>query len=178
MDVASTKGRQWVARVGFVVLILACMAPLVIRTLRPEPGPSVSIVDTAGRVRVTSRLAMERMPALTRDGVYQNQYGNWRDQGTYTGVLLTDLIGTEGYSAVEIVAEDGYRVTIDRVRVEDPDYPMVLAYRMDGVDVPDWEDGFRIAVLPEDGNVSNEDYDAESAGSFWVKRVSQIILHP
>jgi hypothetical protein len=121
---------------------------------------------------------MERMPALTRDGVYQNQYGNWRDQGTYTGVLLTDLIGTEGYSAVEIVAEDGYRVTIDRVRVEDPDYPMVLAYRMDGIDVPNWEDGFRIAVLPEDGNVSNEDYDAQSAGSFWVKRVSQLILHP
>ena len=53
---------------------------------------------------------------------------------------------------------------------------MILAYAYDGVEVPSWEMGFRIAVLPEDGNVGNEEYGATSAGSFWVMNVEQIVL--
>ena len=55
---------------------------------------------------------------------------------------------------------------------------MILAFQMDGIEIPDWEDGFRIAVLPTDGGVSNAEYGVESAGSYWVMRVSRLILQP
>jgi hypothetical protein len=67
-------------------------------------------------------------------------------------------------------------VTIERARVEDEEYPMVLAYAFNGVEVPAWTDGFRIVVLPEDGRISNEEYAATSAGSYWVKNVVRLTL--
>ncbi len=178
MAVGRRWNRQWIARIGFMLLIVACVTPLVVRSLLPEAGPVVRILGPDGSVRTVTLSEMKKMPTLTREGVYQNQYGNWRDQGIYSGVLLTNLIGTTNYGSVEVIADDGYAVTIDRARVEDPQYPMILAYRMDGRDVPTWEDGFRIAVLPEDGNVGNEEYGVESAGSFWVKRVVQLVVQP
>jgi len=164
--------------VAFAVLIAACIAPLVIRSLRPEGGPSIQIVTASGAVRTITLSEMKKMPVRTGEGGYQNQYGNWHDQGTYSGVLLTDLIEDHRYATLEVVAEDGYRMTVERWRVEDSEYLMLLAFRMDEIEVPDWEDGFRIAVLPEDGGVSNADYGVESAGSYWVKRVSRLILQP
>ena len=168
---------QWAARFGFVLLIAACITPLVVRSLSSEPGPFIEIVD-AGGIRTITLSEMKTMSVLTRSGSYQNQYGNWRDDGIYSGVLLTDLIGEAVYTTVDVVADDGYRVTIEGSRVQDVDYPMVLAFRMDEVDVPEWEDGFRIAILPEDGRVSNDEYGVESAGSYWVMRVSRLILNP
>lgn len=174
--------RRWtlqrLARLVFVLLILACVAPLVVRSLRSDPGPIIEIVDVSGSVREISLFEMKTMSVLTRDGSYQNQYGNWRDDGIYSGVLLTDLIGEVAYSSIDVVADDGYRVTVERSRLQDLSYPMILAFRLDGVEVPAWEDGFRIAVLPEDGSVSNEDYGVESAGGYWVMRVSRLILNP
>ena len=178
MVITRRWNRQWVSRFAFVLLVAACVAPLVVRSLLPEAGPSIEIVETGDVVRTITLSEMKKMPLLTRAGSYQNQYGNWRDQGTYSGVLLSALIEDYDYVSLEVVAEDGYRVTIDRALIEDSDYPMVLAFRMDGVDVPDWEDGFRIAVLPEDGSVSNADYDVESAGSYWVTRVNRLIPQP
>ena len=139
---------------------------------------TIEIVKTSGGVRTIFLSEMKKMSVVTREGRYQNQYGNWQDQGDYSGVLLTDLIENHSYATLDVVAEDGYRVAMDRGRVEDFEYPMVLAFRMDEVEVPDWEDGFRIAILPEDGGVSNADYGVESAGSYWVKRVSRLILKP
>jgi hypothetical protein len=169
---------QWVARLAFVLLIAACITPLVIRSLLPEMEPSIEIVDVGGGIRTIALSEMKKMPVLTREGSYQNQYGNWRDQGTYSGVLLADLIGDRIYTSLDVMAEDGYRVTVDRSRVEGFDYPMILAFGVDEIEVPDWEDGFRVAVLPEDGGVSNADYGVESAGSYWVRRVLRLILHP
>jgi len=174
----SERSRQWVARLAFVTLLAVCIAPLAVRILLPASGPSVQIVETSGSIRTITLTDMKKLPVLTRDGGYQNQYGNWRDLGTYSGVVLADLIEDHEYSSLELVAEDGYRMTIDKWRVHDSEYPMVLAFRMNGVDVPDWEDGFRIAVLPEDGDVSNADYGVESAGSYWVKRIIRLILQP
>ena len=169
---------QWAARLAFALLIVASIMPLVIRSLRSEPGPFIEIVDAEGSTRTIALSEMKRMPVLTREGSYQNQYGNWRDHGVYSGVLLIDMIGEAVYATIDVVADDGYRVTIEANRVQDIDYPMVLAFRMDDVEVPDWEDGFRIAVLPEDGSVSNDDYGVESAGSHWVIRVSRLVLNP
>jgi len=168
---------QWTARFAFVLLIAACITPLVVQSLSSEPEPFIEIVD-AGGIRTIALSEMKTMSVLTRSGSYQNQYGNWRDDGIYSGVLLMDLIGEVVYTMIDVVADDGYRVTIEGSRVQDVDYPMVLAFRMDEVDVPEWEDGFRIAILPEDGSVSNDEYGVESAGSYWVMRVRQLILNP
>jgi len=162
---------------AWLLAIVAVVLVAVVRIASNPSGPFVTIVDVEGQARSVSLDAIERLPSLTRHGVYQNQYGNWRDEGTYAGVLLADLLEPEmDYASVRVVAEDGYEVTIERSRVEDPDFPVVLAYALDGVSVPAWSDGYRIAILPEDGDIGNEEYGVESAGSYWVKHVERIIL--
>ena len=171
-----TRLRRWYL-VAFIALIVAVVAPFVVRLAMHADEPIVEIVSLDGTSRNVSLSKMKRMPILTREGVYQNQFNNWRDQGMYTGVRLIDLIGsTVDYRSIRVIASDGYELSIERERVEDPDYPMILAYALDGLEVPSWEMGFRIAVLPEDGAVSNAEYNTVSAGSFWVKNVVRIIL--
>jgi len=145
-----------------------------IGTLAPsEPG--IEIVDVSGMTRTVALSEIRGYAIIERQGAYQNQFGNWGGDGVYTGALLRDLVGDE-YHSVVIVAADGYRVAIERHRVEDPAYPIVLAYCVDCVCVPDLSEGFRIAVLPEDGSVSNAEYGVESAGSYWVRGVVRIEL--
>ncbi|MCK4394550.1 hypothetical protein KAX17_16725, partial [Candidatus Bipolaricaulota bacterium] len=150
---------------------------VLIRFVTHTNGPQIELVFTDGRARTVTLAQMKRLPALTRKGTYQNQFGNWGDPGIYTGVRLTDLIDSEApYTTILVQAADGYEMSIERDRVKNADYPMVLAYAFNGIEVPAWEMGFRIAVLPEDGNVSNEEYGVTSAGSFWVKNVVRVIL--
>lgn len=171
-----TRLRRWYL-VAFIALIVAVVAPFIVRLAMHADEPIVEIVSLDGITRKVALSKMKRMPILTREGTYQNQFDNWRDQGTYTGVRLIDLIGPAvDYRSIRVVAADGYELSIERERVEDPDYPMILAYVFDGLEVPAWETGFRIVVLPEDGNVSNNEYNTVSAGSFWVKNVVRIIL--
>jgi len=162
---------------GLIILTAAVAAPLVVRWALSPRGPAVEIVLPSGTTRTLTLAALRKLPTLTGQGEYQNQFGNWRDPGVYSGVRLTDLLGDVEYEAIDVVAQDGYRVTIERRRIEDPVYPVVLAFAKDGIAVPTWEDGFRIAVLPEDGRVSNEEYNAVSAGSYWVKNVVRLIAH-
>ncbi len=166
--------------VGLLILVLAVATPLVVRwaTRPPSGGPAITIVLPGGGERVIDLEEMRRLPSLARRGEAQNQYGNWRDVGVYSGVLLANLLRGISYQAIEAIGEDGYRVTIERARVEDAEYPMVLAYAFDEQTVPAWSDGFRIVVLPDDGRVSNEEYKAVSAGSYWVKNVARIVLAP
>ena len=171
-----TRLRRWYL-VAFIATTVAVLAPFVVRLALHADEQIVEIVSLDGITRKVSLAKMKRMPILVREGTYQNQFDNWRDQGTYTGVRLIDLIGSAvDYRSIRVIAADGYELAIERERVEDPDYPMILAYAFDGLEVPTWEMGFRIAVLPEDGAVSNAEYNAVSAGSFWVKNVVRIIL--
>ncbi len=154
--------------IAWLLLIVAVVVPVLIRMNSPAPGPTIILVTTDGAECSISLAQMKRLPALSRKGTYQNQLGNWCDEGVYTGVLLTDLLGKDvAFTGVRVVASDGYEVTIDRLRILDPNYPVVLAYAFNGEEVPTWGDDFRIAVLPGDGSVSNEEYHAASAGSCW-----------
>lgn len=171
------RGFRRVYLVAFLLLVIAIVTPVIVRFALLAYEPEIEIAHPDGRRRTITLPQMKRLPSLTRTGTYQNQFGNWCDEGVYTGVLLADLVGTElEYEFIRIIASDGYTIDVERHRVEDPDYPMILAYAYNGADVPLWDMGFRIAVLPEDGNVGNEEYDASSAGSFWVKNVEQIVL--
>jgi hypothetical protein len=173
------RGMRPAYLVAFLALLVAVVVPIVVRWAVAPRGPAIEIVDGAGRGRTVTLREIEGLPTLCRRGSYENQFGNWRDEGDYCGALLTELLGPNAdYAAIAVVAEDGYRIEIERWRVEDPTYPVVLAFSFDGRIVPDWSDGYRIAVLPADGGVSNAEYAVESAGSYWVKNVARILLRP
>ena len=162
---------------AFLLVILAVVAPVTVRWLLPGEPILVEIETPEGRTHRLTRSDLESLPRLERNGEVQNQFGNWREKGFYKGVRLLELPGFEvDYRSLLVVASDGYRAEIDRWRVEDSDYPMVLALSFDGLAVPAWEDGPRIVVLPDDGRVSNEEAGLPSAGSLWVKNVTRLIL--
>jgi len=165
--------------IGFLAVIVAVVVPILVRWAAVPDGPAIEIVDVVGQERTVTLQEIKGLPLLCRRGSYENQFGNWRDEGDYCGVRLVDLLGpASDYASIAVVAEDGYRFEIGRERVEDPDYPVVLAFSFGGQVVPDWTDGYRIAVLPADGGVSNAEYGVESAGSFWVKNVVRLVLQP
>jgi len=159
----------------FLLVAIGMVALLVVRWALDPADPSIEIADASEALRTVTLHEIRSYPSVERRGSYQNQFGNWSDDALYVGALLGDLL-REPYDRIEVVASDGYRVSIDRTRIEDLDYPMVLAYCVDGRCVPDLEEGFRIAVLPEDGAVSNEEYGVESAGSYWVRDVVRLEL--
>ena len=161
----------------FLSAILAVVAPVVVRSLLPGEPVLIEIETSGGRVLQLTRSDVDRLPRFEREGEVQNQFGNWRDKGWYVGVRLSELPGFDtDFEHVLAIASDGYRVEIDRERVEDDVYPMILALSFDGLTIPSWEDGPRIVVLPEDGRVSNEEAGLPSAGSLWIKNVTQLIL--
>jgi len=168
---------------AFLLMAAAIVVALAVRWAVAPHGPSIEIVSAPGDRRSVSLIEMRRWPVIERAGAYENRFGNWRDDGSYVGVRLSDLIGAVDYRSIVVVADDGYSLEIERDRVDDAVHPMVLAYRFDGIEVPRWTDGFRIAVLPEDGGYSNDDscggsWDESkpSAGSFWVRNVARIEL--
>ena len=173
------NGARWrrVCLLSFIVLALAIVAAALIREVGGRRGPTVLVDSGTDRTRTVNLGQMKALPILSRSGCYENQLGNWRDAGVYAGVRLSDLLG-EGvdYVSLLVTAKDGYALELERERVEDQEYPIVLAYAFNGVEVPAWQDGFRLAVLPEDGSVSNAEYRAPSAGAFWVKNVVRITV--
>ena len=163
---------------AFLLAVLAVVAPVAVQWLVPGEPELIEIETTDGRVHKLTLSDLDRLPRFEREGEVQNQFGNWRDKGHYAGVRLSDLPGFDtDYAHVLVIAFDGYRVEISRSRIEDDAYPMILALSFDGLAVPSWEDGPRIAVLPEDGRVSNEEAGLPSAGSLWVKNVTRLILN-
>ncbi len=163
---------------GLVLLTLAVVTPLAVRWATAPAGPSLWIELPNGVEKRVGLADLRRLAQISRRGEVQNQFGNWRDGGTYTGALLADVLRGIPYASIDVVAADGYRMAVDRARVESEEYPMVVAYALDGLLVPTWVDGFRIVVLPDHGRVSNEDYGVLSAGSFWVKNVVRIVPLP
>jgi hypothetical protein len=113
---------------------------------------------------------MTEMSTFTRNGSYQNSYGNVRGVGTYTGVLISDLVELVGGmledELVQVIASDGYNQTFEYSKV----YPnatiwgiqgdMVLAYEYNGTIVPEYEKGFQLMFLPEDEYYSSADANA------------------
>jgi DMSO/TMAO reductase YedYZ molybdopterin-dependent catalytic subunit len=184
--------------VVLVVILLAggIMAALVLfqpQTTEPEE-PQVLVIGSDGTKLNVTLSDMLEMSAITRNGSYQNSYGNIRGYGLYTGVnisALIDLVGgmTEN-DTVKITALDGYSQTFEMGKV----YPnqsvwdiqgdMVLAYEYNNTKVPDYEEGFRVAFLPLDGLYSNADANATTnpnpsgAGPQWVSNVMKIQVIP
>jgi|GEM_PF-5321416 len=158
-----------------------------------EATTEVTIVGKDGTI-VMNITELQTLTAVEGDSQYQNQYGNWRGAGTYTGVLISDLVervgGMEPGDTIVVTSSDGYNTTYsyNNIYNEWPDESvqgdMILAYGFNGTVTPGWEDGLRIAFLPEDAAYSNDDcantttldQQAGSAGSRWAKWVSTITV--
>lgn len=177
-----------------IALLVAAASMTALVFLQPIDDVSsdyyVEIVGSNGVSQNVTLAEMMVMNSVSGNSSYENTYGNVRGVGVYKGVKISDLVDLvggmdEGY-VVRIVAEDGYSQTFERFKV----YPnltiwdlqgdMILAYEYDGLTVPDYEEGVRLAFIPEDGYYSSADANATSekdsaaAGPQWVSNVVRI----
>jgi hypothetical protein len=185
------------AVLAIAVLIAAGVGVyLVVMQNTPSPGvtPEVTVTGKDGTAVNVTLADMTAMSTITREGSYQNTYGNVRGVGTYTGVLISDLVELVGgmleHDSVRITASDGYSQTFDYSKVFpspadwDIQGDMVLAYGLNQTTVPDYEKGFQLIFLPEDGYYSNADANAttdpnpRAAGPQCVSNVAEIKVLP
>ncbi len=126
------------------------------------------------------------MNATTGTTMAETKINTWSASGTYTGVLIKDLVGLVGGMVpgdlLEVTASDNYTgyLSYDNVYPQNETLKIqgqfILAYSCNGTQVPTWEDGYRLVCLPEDGNYSNSDYFAtvipelkrSSASAIWI----------
>ena len=150
----------------------------------------VEVVGISGVSQNVTLAEMMLMDSVSGNSSYQNTYGNVRGAGVYKGVKVSDLVdlvgGMDENHVVRVISADDYSQTFERSKV----YPnltilnlqgdMILAYEYDGIAVPAYEDGARLAFIPEDGYYSNADANATTepdpagAGPQWVSNVVRI----
>ncbi|OEF95913.1 metallophosphoesterase [Desulfuribacillus alkaliarsenatis] len=147
-------------------------------------------------------LTMEELKAMEHvsgESSFQNQFGNIRGHGKYSGILISDLLtlvgGIEKDEVLEVYAVDGYKQEFfyENVYPEEHGWlyiqgPMVLATSMNGEYPPEWQEGYRLVFLPKDGLYSNEDssltsrpeqgfHEYPSAGARWVRSAVRLEVH-
>jgi len=136
-----------------------------------------------------------RLPMVDGNSSYENQFGNVMGKGNYKGVefsvLLSYVGGMKDGEVLKVYSSDGYIQIFCYWNV----YPnetylelqgkMILAIEYNGEQIPSWEDGPRVAMLPNDCLYSNKDcemtsyqgqgyYQYPSAGARWSKCVCVI----
>jgi hypothetical protein len=158
-----------------------------------ETTVEVEIIGKTGTqtLNITELQAMTAISGLSK---YERQTG-WGGEGNYTGVFVSDLIdlvgGMNPGDTITVTSSDGWNTTYSYNNVYN-DWPdtsvqgdMILAYEFEGDIVPVYEDGLRIAFLPDDEEYSSND-SAEtttldqaggSAGSRWAKYVETITVN-
>lgn len=165
----------------------------------PPRSTDLVVTGPGGDLVLTQEELME-MVTIQRQGKFQNVHGNFRSQGVYQGVLLSQLVELVGGMVpgdqLRVHSWDGYQQVFAYENVY-PEaagwYPyqgdMVLALTYNGKGVPDWDEGYRIAFLPEDGVYDNHDlmktslpgmggHVYPSAGSQWVRMVNRVEVVP
>jgi hypothetical protein len=194
---SETQRRLYALLAVSVIAVVATLGVLYVMV------PNVPNLDEVPEVLLTgptqtsvnvSLSEMTEMSIITRNGSYQNSFGNVRGFGEYSGVLISDLVelvgGMEENDTVKVIASDGYSQMFEYSKV----YPnasiweiqgdMVLAYGFNDTLVPEYEEGFRLMFLPEDGYYSNidanetTDPDPYAAGPQCVSEVTHIVVIP
>ncbi len=128
---------------------------------------------------------------------FQNQYDNWRANGSYIGIKISDLVETVGGMSEDqwlsvrawdgLVSNYSYMVVYPNSSWYEIQGDMILAFSYNDQIVPDYQDGYRVVFLPLDGSYSNEDckntslpnegwYIYPSAGFRWIKYVQSLTI--
>ncbi len=157
------------------------------------------VIRGFGEAVVLSVEDLAQMQGITGLSSFQNQYGNWRGQGVYSGVRVSDLLelvgGMTTNDLLRVSAFDGFEQRFSFWNV----YPneswhmlqgdMILAFEFNVTIVPAWSEGPRLVMLAPDGGYSNDDCMATSApglgyhaypsaGAQWVRNVVLIeVVH-
>ncbi len=177
-----------------VVIAILIAMPLIYLTMDPfEEDTEDGLVTVAGEEMNLDEL--EEMETVEGEARFQNRFYNWNEKAEYEGVALSTLVpNMERSDVLEVEASDGYSQEFSYRQIFPSETNMeiqgeiILAYSSDGVSVPEWEEGPMIAVLPPDGDFSNDDlnmtrsldsrFDTQnSAGSLWVQNVEEITLN-
>ncbi|MGY5878982.1 MAG: hypothetical protein RTV31_01970 [Candidatus Thorarchaeota archaeon] len=179
-----------------IALVLSGAAMIGLVLMQPSGDDSsnyyVTVVGANGTSRNVTLSEMLVSETVTSNSSYQNTYGNVRGMGIYTGVKVSSLLdligGMNDSQTLRVVADDGYSQFFNRSKI----YPnqtiqeiqgdMILAYEYEGLRVPEYVDGFRLAFTPDDGYYSSADANAttdpnpSAAGPQWVSNVARLEL--
>ena len=159
----------------------------------PEPSQDVVLIvmGVLGESKEYTLADLKGFTSSSGTSAYQNSLGYWKDAGVYKGVpisvLAEEVGGIQKGDIMIATSTDNYTQVFPYENI----YPstawktiqgeMILAYELNGTEVPDWKDGLRIAFLPADGQYSNEDSDQTSsleakgaAGPKWSKLVEKL----
>ncbi|TFG31811.1 hypothetical protein EU527_11520 [Candidatus Thorarchaeota archaeon] len=138
---------------------------------------------------------LSQLPSIQGYSSFQNQYDNWRGQGVYIGILLSNLVelvgGMSTTDKLVVKSYDGYSQEFRHSNIYpnaswvEIQGPIILAYAYNDTFVLDWADGMRIVMLPPDGAYSNDDAiettesgNVSSAGARWVRFVQILEVIP
>ncbi|MFX1517660.1 MAG: hypothetical protein ACFFC6_15255 [Promethearchaeota archaeon] len=175
--------------ISFLILLIGMLSGCT----EPEPSQDVVLVvmGVSGEIKEYTLAELKEFTSSSGTSEYQNSYGNWKDKGVYKGVLVSKLAeevgGIQQGDIMIATSEDNYTQVYPYENI----YPstawkaiqgeMILAYELNETEVPDWEDGLRIAFLPTDEQFSNEDSDQTSsleakgaASRKWSKWVTKV----
>lgn len=152
--------------------------------IEPTPEPIVLTITGIDKTVELTMADLKAMPAHEGWGGIKNSVGNITPPEMYKGVLLKDLVdlvgGIDESSGVNVVAEDGYAMTLaydqiydGRFITYDPgtgdetdaggEFVSVIAYEVNGEPLPVKSDGvLRLVVLGEKNNQVTD-------GHWWVK---------
>jgi hypothetical protein len=160
----------------------------------PESSQDVVLVvmGVSGESKEFTLADLKSFTSSSGTSEFQNSFGNWKEKGVYKGVpisvLAEEVGGIQQGDVMIATSTDTYTQVFPYENI----YPstewkaiqgeLILAYELNGTEIPDWEDGLRIAFLPTDGQFSNEDSDQTSsleakgaaASLKWSKLVEKI----
>ncbi|MFX1334355.1 MAG: hypothetical protein ACFFAM_07920 [Promethearchaeota archaeon] len=172
-----------------IVLFSGC-----IDTSPEEEETILTVIGVSGETKTFNMTSLLSLPSIRGKSEYQNTLGNWRDKGTYQGVLISILAdevgGIQTGDLLIVSTRDNYTpqiFTYDNIippttKWNNTQGSMILAYKFNDILYPNWEDGPRIAFLPLDEGYSNNDKGNTSslealrgsAGTRWSKYVNKL----
>jgi len=139
---------------------------------------------------------LQKMEQATGYSSFENQFGNINGKGTYSGILVEDLLeligGMTKDETLNVYSTDGYKQEFSYENIYAKESGilniqglMVLAISINGDYPPEWQEGYRLIFMPEDGVYSNDDCantsfgeqgfnTYPSAGARWVRDIARL----
>jgi predicted phosphodiesterase len=159
----------------------------------PALGRDVIAIRSIDEDVTLSLSDLHLLDTIEGDSSFENKHGNWNDIAKYTGVKVAELVelvgGMDSEDILRVISNDGFVQEFHYSNV----YPngswfsrqghMIIAFSYNDEFVPEWSDGMRLVMLPEDQGYSNDDCRSTSApgmgynvypsaGARWVRFVS------
>jgi hypothetical protein len=175
---------------NFLILLSGCT---LLDNSPPSENTELVLVGPTGEMQELTLDEILDLRYVSGISVYQNSFSFWQGEGLYTGVPLSvfaELIGGILPGDILIVSTvDNYTTQIFSYEnlypsdsINKTQGIIILAYEFNNKRYPDWEDGLRIAFLPEDEEFSNNDSQStaslessiSAAGPRWSKYVNRL----